>query len=99
MNNMKKNINIGDFLIPDNENDPVVLFIFNEYESDIDDVVYINNGSVFEIHYPSGNILCIDVQNESVFNRIKLVEKILIIEVEDTDGNVSALYEVIKKPA
>lgn len=98
MNNMKKNLKIGNFLLPEKENEPVILFIFNEYESDIENVTYSQNNGVIDVNYPSGNILSIDVDNQSVSDRISINEKFLIIEVEDNDGNVSAIYEAnIKK--
>lgn len=97
MNNMKKNLKIGNFLLPEKESEPVILFIFNEYESDIENVTYSQNNGVIDLKYPSGNVLGIDIEDENVLNRISINEKFLIIEVEDNDGNVSAIYEATLK--
>lgn len=91
---MIKILNAGDFLVPDNEKDPVILFVFNQYESEIEGVTYANTDKGLEVMYPSGNLLNVDCNDEATIKRINLLKKFLVIEVDDNDGGLDGVYEV-----
>ncbi len=93
---MKKNLKTGNFLVPDNKKDPIVLFIFNQYEDNVDNVIYTLSNNNLSIIYPSGNILDVEVDDKLTTKRIEFLRKFLIIEVDDNTGDISALYEVNK---
>lgn len=91
---MIKILNTGDFLVPDNEKDPVILFVFNQYESEIEGVTYSNTEAGLEVMYPSGNLLNVACDSESTLKRIQILKKFLIIEVDENDGELDGVYEV-----
>lgn len=91
---MRKVLNTGDFLVPDNIKDPVILFVFNQYESEIEGVTYSTTETGLEVMYPSGNLLNIDCDSTATLDRIELLKKFLIIEVDENDGELNGVYEV-----
>lgn len=92
---MIKNLKAGDFLVPDSEKDPVILFVFNQYESEIEGVTYGYTDKGVELIYPSGNVLNIECDDENTLNRINLLSKFLIIEVDENTGELDGVYEVV----
>lgn len=91
---MIKILNTGDFLVPDNSKDPVILFVFNQYESEIEGVTYSTTDTGLEVMYPSGNLLTVTCDSETTLDRIQLLKKFLIIEVDENDGELEGVYEV-----
>lgn len=78
---MIKNLNTGDFLVPDNVKDPVILFVFNQYESEIEGVTYSTTDTGLEVMYPSGNLLNITCDSESTLDRIQLLKSFLLLKL------------------
>lgn len=96
---MIKNLNTGNFFIPENNEDPIVLFIFNQYQDNIENVKLTFNKNILNIHYPSEDIIFLEISEKRVYSRIKSLSKIIVIEVDELDGEIIALYEAeIKKP-
>lgn len=91
---MKKILKTGNFLLPEQEKDPVVLFIFNQFEDDVTNVTYQLLNSSMIIYYPSSNLLEIEYSDLNITNRIIKHSKFVIIEVDDNTGDIIALYEV-----
>lgn len=91
---MKKNLKTGEFLIPEDEKAPIVLFTFNQFEDEVTNVTYQLKESSLKIYYPSGNTLDVECSNSGVMQRIIKVGKFIVIEVDDNSGDVAALYEV-----
>ena len=96
---MIKNLNTGNFFIPESEQEPVVLFIFNQYQDDIEDVKLTFNKNILNIHYPSDDIIFLEITEKRIYSRINSLKKMIVIEADELDGEIIALYEAeIKKP-
>lgn len=96
---MIKNLNTGNFFIPESDKEPVVLFIFNQYQDDIEDVKLTFKKNILNIHYPSDDIIFLEITEKRIYSRIKFLGKMIIIEADELDGEIIALYEAeIKKP-
>jgi len=96
---MIKNLNTGNFFIPESEQEPVVLFIFNQYQDDIENVKLTFNKNILNIHYPSDDIIFLEITEKRIYSRIISLKKIIVIEADELDGEIIALYEAeIKKP-
>lgn len=96
---MIKNLNTGNFFIPESEQEPVILFIFNQYQDDIENVKLTFNKNILNIHYPSDDIIFLEITEKRIYSRIISLKKIIVIEADELDGEIIALYEAeIKKP-
>lgn len=96
---MIKNLNTGNFFIPESEQEPVILFIFNQYQDDIENVKLTFNKNILNIHYPSDDIIFLEITEKKIYSRIISLKKIIVIEADELDGEIIALYEAeIKKP-
>lgn len=100
---MKKTLNTGNFFIPESNEEPIILFIFNQFQDDIEDVYLNIEDDIVNINYLSGDVLALELNEDSkdrIIERITHINKIIVAEIDENDGDVAALYEAeLKNPA
>lgn len=96
---MEKNIKTGDFIISEDQNKPIILMVFNLFETDVENVTYKLKDNYIYFYYKSGNILKIEVDNENLKKKIEELKSILIMEVNQDKGDIEKMYITNKKPA
>lgn len=96
---MKINIQTGDFIITENPDSPIILMVFNLFENNVSNVSFnfIDNNINFK--YKSGNILNIEIKDFKLSEKLNSIEKIMIIEIDEEEGDIKNIYLAKKKPA
>ncbi len=95
---MEKNIKTGDFIISEDPNKPIILMVFNLFETDVENVIYKLKDNYIYFYYKSGNILKIEIDNENLKKKIEELKSILIMEVNQDEGDIEKMYITNKKP-
>lgn len=96
---MEKNLRTGDFIVSEDKNKPIILMIFNQLESNVENVNFNIKDNYLLLKYKSGNILKTNLKEKSLQNKINERQKILIIEIDEDEGDIQKIYFAIKKPA
>lgn len=73
--------------------------VFNLFETDVENVTYKLKDNYIYFYYKSGNILKIEVDNENLKKKIEELKSILIMEVNQDEGDIEKMYITNKKPA
>ncbi len=95
---MEKNIKTGDFIISEDKSKPIILMVFNLFETDVENVIYKLKENYIYFYYKSGNILKIEIDNEDLKKKIEELKSILIMEVNQDEGDIEKMYITNKKP-
>lgn len=96
---MEKNIKTGDFIIPEEKNKPLILMLFNQFESNVENVTFTFKDNYVHFKYKSNNILKIEIEDINLKNKLENIKQILIIEIDEEDGDIQKIYITNKKPA
>lgn len=96
---MKINIQTGDFIITEDPESPIILMVFNLFENNVSNVSFNFIEKTLNFKYKSGNILSIEVKDIKLSDKLNNVEKIMIIEIDEEDGDIKNMYLTKRKPA
>jgi hypothetical protein len=96
---MEKKLKTGDFIIPEEKNKPLILMLFNQFESNVENVYFAFKDNYIHFRYKSSNILKIEIEDINLKNKLENIKQILIIEINEEDGDIQKMYITNKKPA
>lgn len=96
---MKINIQTGDFIITEDPESPIILMVFNLFEDNVSNVTFTFIENKLNLKYKSGNILSIEVKDIKLSDKLINIDKIMIIEIDEEEGDIKNMYLTKRKPA
>lgn len=96
---MEKILKTGDFIVTEDESKPIILMIFNQFENNVENVIFKIKDNILILKYKSNNIIKIKLDNLNLEEKINKRSKLLIIEIDEEEGDIQKIYFSNKKPA
>lgn len=80
--------------------DGLLLFIYATFEVNSDDVRFYldveNEKKSLLIHYPSDNIITIEIKSDEIYQKLNSENLLRIFEIDTVDGEMVSYYNAIK---